>query len=449
MFRLLSSSALLVFSLSLIVQPAAAQVLPAAQDDDPAAQEIIKTINTWRIAQGLWPLRENATLDKMALDQANYVLSLPTMPQEGALHLGKFGEAPPARANLPQYAWPPYGTAQNTAVGEIAYTGYNAVAAQHFWDGSPIHHRTALSPAYREIGAAAIPQRWGHLYFVDFGARPNVLPAIADMTDRTLYLTNERYTYARSPWIRNVLKVRLFDADGRPLDSDWETWQPEIHLPVEAGSSLYVEYLDESGVMVLAPVSLTGATNTPAPTQNPSAVPTLVPTTMPTATPLQVVINNPTAAPTRAAGVAATPVPATAVPTTAPTAAPVTTATTSVLLVYDAKSLTLLNSTLAPINMSGVVFVGQTSTFAAARWSTQWLSGTLTALGGNNCLQVWSWLEKNAVDKPTSCRSRRSALTVAPEQLFWKQGDFQVMWGQTTLASCRAAATQCAFALPS
>ncbi len=419
LFRFLSLSALLVSSLSLMVQPTAAQVQPAAaQQDDPAAQEIIKTINAWRIEQGLWPLRENPILDRMALDQATYVLSLPTMPQEGALHLGKFGENPAARANLSQYAWPPYGNSVNTAVGEIAYTGYNAVAAQHFWDGSPIHHRTALSPTYREIGAVAIPQRWGHLYFVDFGARPNVLPAIADMTDRTLYLTNERYAYARAPWIRNVLKVRLFDADGRPLDSDWETWQPEMRLPVEAGSSLYVEYLDESGVMVLAPVSLTGATvPAAAATQNPTAAPTLAPTMMPTATtPLQVVSDNVAATPTHAAGVAATPVPATAVPTSAPTATLAGVATTNVLLVYDAKSLTLLNSTLRPINMSGVVFVGQTSTFAAARWSTQWLSGTLTALGGNNCLQVWSWQEKNALDKPTRCQSRRGVLTIAPEQ---------------------------------
>jgi hypothetical protein len=120
-----------------------------------------------------------------------------------------------------------------------------------------------------------------------------------------------------------------------------------------------------------------------------------------------------------------------------------------VLLLYDAKSLTLLNSTRAPINMSGLVFVGQTSTFAAARWSTQWLSGTLTALAGSDCLQVWSWLEKNSLEKPSRCRQRRSILTIAPEQLFWKQGDFQVQWGQSTLTTCRASETSCEFALPS
>ena len=192
----------------------------------------------------------------MAFDQASYVLSLPKMPEEGAIHIGKFGETPPVRAHLPQYNWPAYGRAQNTAIGEIAYTGFNGVAAQSFWENSPIHKRTALNPAYREIGAAAMSQRWGHFYFVDFGSRPDVLPAIADTSDHTLYLTNERYTCARSPWILNVLKVRLFDSDGNRSIPTGKHGSRNCLCPLNVGDELYVGYLDANGVMVLAPVSL-------------------------------------------------------------------------------------------------------------------------------------------------------------------------------------------------
>jgi uncharacterized protein YkwD len=442
---------LLMIALSLVVLPAAAQDSSALQQDDNAAQEIIRTINAWRIEQGLWPLRENTTLDRMAFDQATYVLSLPTTPEESAIHLGRFGEAPPARAELPQYQWPAYGAAQNTAVGEIAYTGYNAVAAQNFWENSPIHKRTALNPAYREIGVAAVPQHWGHFYLVDFGARPNVLPAMVDMSTHMLYLSNERYAWARSPWIRNVLKVRLFDSDGKPLDSDWEAWEPQLPLPANAGDSLYVEYLDESGIMVLAPVSLEGTANAALPTQTPTATPTSTTTateSIATATPSATALNTaiPTSMLTSAPVVGAA---ATSTPTSSPTAAASSGAAPTALLIYDAKSLTLLNATRAPINVSGLVFVGKNTTFVATRWSTQWLSGTLTALAGSDCLQVWSWLEKNPLEKPGRCRQRRAVLTIAPEQLFWKQGDFRVQWGQSTLATCYTTDTQCAFALPS
>ncbi|MBI1259118.1 MAG: hypothetical protein GC204_16740 [Chloroflexi bacterium] len=444
---LLSLFAVLLTSLSLIVQPVSAQ----DQNDVGAAQDIIKTINNWRIEQGLWPLRENETLDRMAYDQASYVLSLPKTPEEGAIHIGKYGEMPPARAHLPQYNWPAYGAAQNTAVGEIAYTGFNAVAAQQFWANSPIHKRTALNAAYREIGAAALPQRWGHFYLVDFGSRPDVLPAIADTADHTLYLTNERYAWARSPWILNVLKVRLFDSEGKPLESDWEAWQPQIPLPANAGDSLYVGYLDGNGVMVLAPVPLEGsaAAVVATDTSNP-ATPTVTATNAATAaaTTRATATLQPTATPSATQMAVTATNAATRVPTTAPTAISANGAP-NVLLMYDAKSLTLINSTGAPINMSGLVFVGKTSAFAASRWSTQWLSGTLTALAGGDCLQVWSWQEKNTLDKPSRCRQRRSVLTIAPEQLFWKQGDFLVQWGQDTLATCKMNATTCEFALPS
>ena len=454
---LVVATILVLFSL-IIIPTTAQQNAVGSQQDTAAAQEILQMINTWRISQGYWPLRENVILDHMAYDQASYVLSLPSIPAEGAIHLGQFGEMPPARAQLPQYHWPSYGNPANTAIGEIAYVGRNTAAARNFWENSPIHKSTTLNLAYREIGVAALPQRFGHLYLVDFGSRPDVLPAMADTSAHVLYLTNERYAWARSPWIRNVLKVRLFDADGKPLSSDWQDWQAQLPLPSDAGSAIYVEYMDESGILAIAPVSLqTGGetigsallpTQTPSPTPPPTRIPSATPTrTTNTLSSTLVVTDTILSATPGTTTVSATSVPAGSPTATSSTAS--TGATPNVLALYDAKSFTLMNSTRTSINVSGLVFVGQKSTFAAARWSTQWLSGTLTALAGSDCLQVWSWLEKSQLDKPSRCRQRRSILTIAPEQLFWKQGDFQVEWGQDALTVCHATDTQCAFALPS
>ncbi len=411
----------------------------AAQEDDAAAQEILAMLNGWRIDQNLWPLRENATLDRMAYDQASYILSLPSIPSEGDIHLDARGEGPALRARLPKYDWTPYGDDRFTAVGEIAYVGFSAAAARNFWQNSTIHRNTLLNPAYREIGVAALPQRYGHLYMVEFGARPDVLPAMADTRTSTLYLSNERYSGARSPYLRSASQVRLFDAEGRPLESDWMPWQLTIPLPQGVGDQIYVEYSDGGTGMVLAAVSL-DEENAALPTLVPSATPSSTPTSSPTRTPT----------PSRASG---TPAPATSTPgattssrtvTSTPTAA----SGSNALLIYDARSFTLINSGQKPLNVQDVVFIGKSQSFAVTRWATQWLSGSLTALPANDCLEVWSWQEKDSLDKPSACRQRRSILTIAPTQFFWTQGDFEVHWHDSLLAVCHASDTRCEFTVP-
>lgn len=414
-----------------------------AQEDDAAAQSVLQMLNGWRIDQGIWPLRENPVLDRMALAQATYILSLPSIPVEGNIHLGLMGETPPQRARLPQYNWPDYNNdPQNTAVGEIAYVGASVSAARNFWENSTIHRNTVLNSTYREVGVAALPHKYGRLYFVDFGARPDVLPAIADTRTKTLYLSNERYSYARAPMIRNALQVRLFDADGRPLTDSWIDWKSSMPLPDTSGDKLYVEYTDGAGVMVLAEVPLDRTTSgglpavTIKPTSTPSLTPTLVPTIVPTSMP------TPTQPGFR-------PNPPTPPPTPPPTLTPVVTTANNVLLLYDSRSFTLINSSSAPLNVQELVFTQGSLHFSVTRWQTQWLSGTLTALAGSDCLQAWSWTESSVLSKPSSCRQRRSVITLSPTLLFWKQGDFTVEWHGTTLATCHSSEDRCAFGLPS
>lgn len=436
-----------LFLLLLILVPVA---LPTnAQADAQAAQAVIQTINGWRLEQDTWPLRENPTLERMAYDQASYILTLPSIPVGGAIHTGATGAGPMERAQFPQYAWPAYGRTDYTAIGEIAYVGRSADAARRFWETSNIHRTAALNPGYREIGVAALPHRFGYVYIVVLGSRPNVLPAIADENTDTLYLSNERYTWARSPWIRNVLRVRLFDADGRPLSSDWLNWQPELPLPEVAGEELFVEYTDADNVVTLAEVSFEeGDEVLPLMTAQPSATPR--PIQAATSTPLP----SATAQATRS--LSATPQPTQRVPAASSTAttqvvagAPTTSSTGNMLLLYDARSFTLLNSSQAPLNVRELTFQSTSGAlFRVTSWETQWLSGSLTALAASDCLQAWSWQETSTLTPPSRCRQRRSVLTLSPTALFWKLGDFEVRLADRVLAVCSATATQCEVAVP-
>ncbi len=419
----------------------------SAQADLTAGQALVQAINGWRLEQDLWPLRENATLERMAVDQANYILSLPSIPEGGAIHAGATGAGPMERSRFPQYNWPAYGRADYTAIGEIAYVGRSASAARGFWETSPVHRTAALNPAYREIGVAALPHRFGYLYIVVFGSRPNVFPATADTQADVLYLSNERYRWARSPWIDNIGKIRLFDADGRPLSADWVNWQAEMPLPDDVGDELFVEYLDDDNLMAIAEVDLESTESAlPPSTPAPNATPTRAQTTAPSATPRAVQMGTPSATlqatQTTRPG-AATATQGAAVPATvsAPTG-------NNILLLYDARSFTLLNSGQTPINVREIVFQGVGQLFPVTSWETQWLSGSLTAFAASDCLQVWSWQETAALNAPTRCRQRRSVLTIAPNAMFWKQGDFEVRWRNAALVTCRAADTQCEFAVP-
>ena len=402
-----------------------------AQQDSDAAQEIIRMINGWRIEQGIWPLRSNPVLERMALDQANYILSLPSIPAGGAIHNGASGESPQARALLPRYNWTPYGGAQYTAIGEIAYVGISAQSAYDYWNSSTVHHNTALNPAYREIGVAALPHRFGHIYIVVVGSRPDVLPAMVDLQNQTLYLTNERYTGARSPWIRNASQVRLFDGEGRSLDAIWRPWAMTIRLPANAGSELLVAYSDGNAGMVLAEVSLLSADVVALPTPTNTATRTLAASPTPASN-----ATAPSGTPTPL------PFPTILAPPNAGTGR-------SILLVYDQRSFTLINGATTPLNVEEVVFVNQALTFPVSRWATQWLSGSLQALASSDCLQVWSWQQQNELNKPSECRQRRSVITIAPNQLFWLEGEFQVRWRDSVIGTCIAAERRCTVTLPS
>jgi uncharacterized protein YkwD len=454
-----------VLILSLIA-PVTASVgvsVPAvsARQQDQVALDTIAAINAWRIQKDLWPFKRNATLDALALLQANYLLTLPDLPEEGNIHIGPHGEGPKDRAIAAPYNWPTYGRPDQVAEEEIAYAGANVKAAIQFWQTSTIHQKTVENPAYREIGIAVLPQKFGHLFIVEVGARPNILPALVDRNAGLIYLTNESFSgAARSgPWMHIADRVRLFDSEGKPLNQDWIPWQPTLPLPGIPGDRFFVAYASGSlqsitevrlntdvvllpGVQISAPAPTSTPLASPTSTQAPTALPPTAPsprtTPIPTAT-LQAgspAVSTPVATPT-------TPV---ATPTTPPSP---TTAPQDIVLVYDNHSLALVNTSGRALDLTSLVLVQGTTTLPVTSWATAFLNVPLTAFPARDCLQVWSWAEPSPLKPPAACRIQRAVLNLAPDRLFWTKADFQVRWKDTTLGTCHVGAGQCGFALPS
>jgi hypothetical protein len=217
----------------------------AQSDNDlPAAQAMLGQINAWRIQLGLWPLKLNDTLTIMAVDQADYLSTMKeNIPSGNAMHLGRFGEGPRERAQYPQYGWPAYG-GQSEDIAEIAAVGTQESALK-FWRESSVHTEVATNTIFREIGVAAVPHPWGHIYIVVFGGRPDVLTALYEPQQNVLYLTQDMFKYG--PGNVPTMKVTLFDAAGRPLNTGQPfNWSPTIPVPPNSGGKLYVLYSDGS-----------------------------------------------------------------------------------------------------------------------------------------------------------------------------------------------------------
>lgn len=362
----------------------------AQSSAQPAAAEIVEKLNAWRISEGTWPLKVNPTLEALALDQAEYVLSLPDVPDGGDIHLGRNGEGPKVRARAAPYSWPAYDRPEQIALDEIAYVGRDADAALGFWQSSSVHRASSLNPSYREVGVAALPHSFGYLYVVVLGARPNVLPVTYDSLAGVLYLTNERYLAARgAAWIKDATEVKLFDAEGKPIGQGWRPWQPTIRLSDYTGDTLFVSFSD-GYVEVIAPVSLT---------RDLVRLPPNAP--VPTTAPLMVVVQPGTATPAPAPTATRVAPPGLSIPTPTPVApAPAQGVAQDVAIIYDSRSLAIFNAAGRTMNLSQLEMAAGTTIFPIARWQTQWLAAPLDAFPAGDCLQTWSWNEQEDVSPP-------------------------------------------------
>jgi len=416
----------------------------AQEPNDELALEIVALINEWRISEGVWPLKPNPTLAAMALDQASYIVSLDELPDD--LHVGRRRLRPRQRALAEPFDWPHYQLEAQIAIGENAALG-SVNSAMNFWRNSDLHRRTALNPAYREIGVAAVPRGNQHFFIVVFGSRPNVLPALADPTEpRAIFLSNEQFQFA--PFfdsIQTATDVRLFDAVGRPLSDEPVAWSERITVPEAAGDTVFVLSSDGEHE-VLSVVNFTSDQ-------------VILPGFIPAADEPAVVVAAPTAMPTPTAQPTATaieptqmPAEATATDTPQPTLAPTTTETpapeseSAIRIRYTADTLDVMNISGDAADWQGLELIGAID-FPFSVF-TRVADFPLNALPAGHCLQIRSATVSGAVVVPEDCRWVRSLVNLQPDRLFWAQAPFDVRRDGTTLATCQPDAGMCEVRLP-
>ncbi len=399
----------LIFVLLLLLCGGAAATSTSSDQNPSEARWIHAQLNRWRLGLELGPLAYNDTLEEMALAQAEYVLSLPRWPNN--VHAGRNNEGPRIRARYSPYNWPTYGAGEQIIIGEITWQGTREDAIS-FWRSSDIHRSTVINPRYREIGVAALPAGRGHLFVVVLGARPNVLPAMADPFTNTLFLTDEVFDRGiGDAWIRHVTQVRLFDEAGRPISDEWLPWQSKLPIPENTGESLYVLYSDGDDEVVDFVSVLERDVPLPeysdAWQQAAAAVPTLV------------------------------------LPTPTPTPPPIP----HIRIVYDTRTLTLFNTAPSLANVSSLEFVSGEAVFRVSDFNSGFLRGSLRALPAWNCLNV-AQLGARVSAPPLECR-HTSTTTVLSHQLFWSAGNFLVRRNDGTLvAECLQSEGICEFDLP-
>lgn len=405
------------------------------RDGELAALEIETQLNRWRVENGKWPLQPSDTLRRMARDHVNYLLSTGEMPDN--LHAGRNGESPAERAILDPYFWPSYSRASRTAIGENAGIG-NVSFVMNYWANSQIHKDTALSNEYREMGVAALPYHQAFLVIVVFGSRPNVLTAMADSAGGRLYLTREEYIFAQGEeFIHVPTQYRLFDAAGRPLGTEWQTWQANIPIPAEAGDHLFLLYSD--GVLEsLAYVDLTLSTGTSG------EIPAMA------ATPLQA--STPTfVSPNLSVNATSTPTLAAVVETQAPQPMPPSQTlppSGDLLLAWDARSFSGVNIGSGPIDVSQLTIVSPTNELLLrfSRWA-DFSRSPLTALPAGWCVQVHGW-DIAAPPVAAQCRNVSGVTNISPDRKFWTYTNFTVMNGAQVLGTCNHTLSECVVDLP-
>ena len=421
---------ILCLSVSQVVD---AQDVGAERDELKAIDQIAEQLNQWRMSEGLYPLVYNPTLEAMAIDQASYLLALPRIPYDN-IHAGRNGETPRERSQYAAYQWAYYGFPANVALTEIAAVG-SVRSAVAFWKGSDLHTRSVTNPVYREVGIAVETLGSDLLIIVVLGSRPNVLTAYADVERGQLYLTSD-LTPRAGDWIQAVERYRLFDATGRALTS-WQAWQAIVPLPPDVSGDLTVLYEDASGRQALARASL-------QPVWTRRTLPETVELVVDDAqgATVDVVVSTTNGDDTTAPQ---TSVDLVAEPTPAPT--PIA-SDRSVTLFYDAESLSLIQTSATALDLSEMRFVNGDVSLRATAWENQFSPVQMQSVAPNACLRLYSWELGGTPPAPADCKIATSITTISPARIFWVTGEFDVMLGDTRLATCAATAGRCDVILP-
>lgn len=440
-------SLLLILMIALIIQ---AQDNGANRDD--LIPDLMREINLWRLNSNLEPVVYNPILEQLAIAQADYLISLPSIPNN--IHAGRQGESPRERSQYPEFAWATYGHPQLFAVTEIAAIG-SINSAMAFWQSSDIHTRSSLNPTYREVGVAARQYGTDVLFIVVFGGRPNELSALPDPDTNTLYLTNERNDW-QGDWIGLATEYRLLDETREPL-TNWLPWESSIDLPEVTGDFFYIEYQDgENRVTSQIPlqpfwsladreraIAAAGEVVEAEAVEADEAFVEEAIAALPTSTPTQVPTMTPTPAPfsTSTPLPSATPMPSPTfvIPTLTPR--PVQT----VRLEYDDTYFTLINPSVGVIDLYGMTLSDGDFTYSAVTWEVPADEINIGALPENHCLQLSGFTVNSGINFLPQCTFVRSFVTISEDNFFWIEGTFDVLIEGQVIATCHADDNQCEF----
>ena len=232
-------------------------VVAAAQQTQTPEERMAMLLNQARTAQGLNPLAISAELSAAALAHTRDMVTKGYMEHESA----KDGATPQQRAIRAGYVVP---AKSAWYVIEVITARATPEAALNWLLSDTVHRRVVLRPVMREMGIAYVQGGpWGHLWTIDFGCRPNVLPVIADTSDSggvTLRLTNEECV----PGGGNAEQIGKATQVMVSTRSDFEgaAWQPFVATKTvpSTSSNVFVKLKDAKGREVTSSVATTGAT---------------------------------------------------------------------------------------------------------------------------------------------------------------------------------------------
>ena len=412
------------------------------------AFELLGEINAWRIEQGQWPLAYNETLEAIALQQASYLVDETTIPSSGGdFHLDADGGGVEDRAIASPYNWPIYESvplpvvAENAAVGDVDF-------ALQLWRQSMVDRINVLNSEYREAGIAVLPLSTGdaNLFIMVFGSQPGVFPIFSDIANNSLILSNETISSEDSKDFGEITEISIFGSDGQLLSERSIPWEPEITLPNNAGDSLFlllsdgmneqISQVDLQNDVIVLPGN-TGTNRTEAQS---------VVSVEATSVQLEVTTISPTPAPTNLSTSTPTSLPATQTPVVdvepiTEVQVEVVKSSSQVRLIYDQNSITLVNISDERVDISDLIIVSDIMEISVGDWASN-ATVPITSFPSASCLQIWSWMRSN-VAKPSQCQTRWSVFTIAPNSVFWTEGEFTVQRDGVILAVCSASDSSC------
>jgi hypothetical protein len=326
--------------------------------------------------------------------------------------------------------------------------------ALKYWLHSEIHHRTAVNPAYREVGIAAVRYKKSYIIMAVFGARPNILPVFVFPEEGTIYLTNEQYKWKRGGnWVQDAIKIEILNNDGKPIVAGPMKFTAKMPIPQGIASFEVVFHdglriarttVNLSTDVVLLPRNLQVAKNAAAQGPKVASVSNPIATNTKAAPAKAVAGLPPTNTPRPPAGIPPTNTPRPQIQPTQvqPTQDPqalinIDAYGQSVIMVlYNNVSLVIVNHTNKAADVSEFKLRYQGKFLEAKRWMKV-ISVGLAQFPASHCLM----LELNKTDpfQPEACSVLRSVIMVQSDKRFWLQQDFEVLRGNQVVGVCKKA----------